>query len=85
MADKIKLGLVGCCGMGTRHLYGLCELARTPFDNVELCALCDIRRENAVYAIFESSWAGRAVKMSEVESGQVYAYQEEIDAALGIE
>jgi predicted dehydrogenase len=39
----------------------------------------------AVYAIFESSWAGRAVKMSEVESGQVYAYQEEIDAALGIE
>ena len=35
-----------------------------------------------VNAILESSRAGRAVKMSEVESGQVYEYQAEIDAAL---
>ena len=38
----------------------------------------------ALYAIFESSRAGRAVKMSQVESGQIYEYQAEIDAALGI-
>ena len=38
----------------------------------------------AIYAIFESSRAGRAVKMSEVESGQVYDYQGKIDTALGI-
>ena len=39
----------------------------------------------AVYALFESSLAGRAVQMSEVEGCQVYEYQAGIDAALGIE
>ena len=38
----------------------------------------------ALYAVFESATAGRAVKMSEVESGAVYGYQAEIDAALGV-
>ena len=38
----------------------------------------------AIYAIFESSAAGRAVRMSAVESGDSYAYQADIDAALGI-
>ena len=52
--DKIRLGLVGCGGMGTRHLYGLRELAQTPFDNVELAALCDIRRDNAELAAAEA-------------------------------
>ena len=36
----------------------------------------------AVYAVFESSAAGRPVKMSEVESGELSTYQDEIDAAL---
>ena len=40
--------------MGTRHLYGLRELTQTPFSNVELCALCDIRRENAELAAAEA-------------------------------
>ena len=52
--DKIRIGLVGCGGMGTRHLYGLQELAQTPFNNVELCAVCDIRRENAELAATEA-------------------------------
>jgi predicted dehydrogenase len=52
--DKIRIGLVGCGGMGTRHIYGLRELAQTPFNNVELCALCDIRRENAELAATEA-------------------------------
>jgi predicted dehydrogenase len=38
----------------------------------------------AIYAICESSKAGRAVKMHEVEICQVYDYQAEIDEALGI-
>ena len=38
----------------------------------------------AIYAIFESARAGRAVKMSEVETCQVYDYQSEIDEALGL-
>ncbi|MFB3041000.1 MAG: Gfo/Idh/MocA family protein, partial [Candidatus Poribacteria bacterium] len=52
--EKIRIGLVGCGGMGTRHLYGLRELAQTPFNNVELCALCDIRRENVELAAAEA-------------------------------
>ena len=52
--DKIRIGLVGCGGMGTRHLYGLRELVQSPFANVELCALCDIRRENAELAATEA-------------------------------
>ena len=52
--DKIRIGLVGCGGMGTRHLYGLQELAQTPFNNIELCAVCDIRRENAELAAIEA-------------------------------
>ena len=52
--DKVRIGLVGCGGMGTRHLYGLQELAQTPFNNVELCAVCDIRRENAELAAKEA-------------------------------
>ena len=52
--DKLRLGLVGCGGMGTRHVYGLKELNDTPFCNVELAAVCDIRRENAELAAEEA-------------------------------
>ncbi|MEE2754203.1 MAG: Gfo/Idh/MocA family oxidoreductase [Candidatus Latescibacterota bacterium] len=50
---KIKIALVGCGGMGTRHLYGLKELNDTPFCRVELAALCDISRENGERAAGE--------------------------------
>jgi len=52
--DKLKLALVGCGGMGTRHLYGLRELVQSPFNNVELCALCDLNRDNAELAAKET-------------------------------
>lgn len=45
---------------------------------------CGLKDVAALYAVFESSRAGRAVKVSEVESCQVYDYQAEIDAVLGI-
>ncbi len=50
---KIKIALVGCGGMGTRHLYGLKELTDTPFCRVELAALCDINPENGERAAGE--------------------------------
>tara|TARA_A100001037_G_C15105923_1_gene616430 strand:+ start:360 stop:1598 length:1239 start_codon:yes stop_codon:yes gene_type:complete len=50
---QIKIALVGCGGMGTRHLYGLKELTDTPFCRVELAALCDINRENGERAAGE--------------------------------
>jgi hypothetical protein len=44
--DRIQLALVGCGGMGTRHLYGMGELLRSPFNNINSAALCDIRLWN---------------------------------------
>ena len=52
--DRIKFAIVGCGGMGTRHLYGLRALSQTPFCNVDLGALCDIQRENAELAASEA-------------------------------
>jgi predicted dehydrogenase len=45
--EKIKLAIVGCGGMGGRHLLGLQELAASGLGNVELVAACDLRRDNA--------------------------------------
>ena len=39
----------------------------------------------AIYGAYESALAGRAVTMDEILSGQVRAYQQEIDAALGLD
>ena len=52
--DKVRLALVGCGGMGTRHLHGLKQLADSPFDAVELSAVCDISAENAEMAAAEA-------------------------------
>ena len=51
---------------------------------VEVDGACGLKDVAALYAVFESAVAGRAVKMSEVESCEVYEYQAEIDAALGV-
>ena len=52
--EKLRIGLIGCGGMGTRHLYGLKELADSPFGNVELAALCDVSRANVELAACEA-------------------------------
>jgi hypothetical protein len=51
---------------------------------IEVDGIEGLKDVAAIYAILESSRAGKAVKMSEVEDCQVYEYQAEIDAALGI-
>ena len=38
----------------------------------------------AIYGVFESGIAGRPVTMDEMLSGAVDAYQQDIDAALGL-
>lgn len=45
--ERIPLAIVGCGGMGGRHLLGLKELYESDFCNVELVAACDLREENA--------------------------------------
>ncbi len=43
----IPLAIVGCGGMGHRHLYGLMELDKAGFNRFELVAACDPVTENA--------------------------------------
>ncbi len=45
--DKIRLAIVGCGVMGTRHLAGLAELARAGLSDFELVAVCDTVLEKA--------------------------------------
>lgn len=45
--SKIRLGLIGCGGMGHRHLFGLSELNRVGLCPFEPVAVCDPREENA--------------------------------------
>lgn len=45
--QKIRLAIVGCGGMGHRHLYGLAELHRAGLNPFELVGACDPVRPNA--------------------------------------
>jgi predicted dehydrogenase len=45
--DQVKIAIVGCGGMGRRHLAGLAELSRTDHCNVQLRAVCDLNLANA--------------------------------------
>ena len=51
-----KIGLIGCGGMGMRHIFGHIEL-RKHFNDIELAAVCDVHKnvaEKAVDIINES-------------------------------
>lgn len=45
--ERVRLAIVGCGGMGRRHLAGLGELARSDANTVELVAVCDLNERNA--------------------------------------
>jgi predicted dehydrogenase len=47
MAEPVRLAIVGCGGMGRRHLAGLAELAGTEHNNVDLVAVADLNARNA--------------------------------------
>ena len=51
---KLPLAIVGCGGMGGRHLLGLKELYDSGMANVELVAACDLRRDNAEHLADEA-------------------------------
>ena len=45
--DTIRLAIVGCGGMGHRHMYGLAELQRAGWERFTLVGACDPVRANA--------------------------------------
>jgi predicted dehydrogenase len=55
MAERAKLALVGCGGMGRRHLRGLAALAGSSYANVELVAVSDLNADNANFVADEAA------------------------------
>ena len=55
MAERVKLALVGCGGMGRRHLRGLAALANSSYANVELVAVSDLNEDNANFLADEAA------------------------------
>jgi predicted dehydrogenase len=51
---NIPLAIVGCGGMGGRHLLGLKELRDSGLNNIDLVAACDLRRDNAEHLADEA-------------------------------
>ncbi|MBL8594141.1 MAG: hypothetical protein JNK01_15760, partial [Devosia sp.] len=43
----VPVCLVGCGGMGSRHVQGFARLQRSGLSNVRLVAVCDVRQDNA--------------------------------------
>lgn len=46
-SSRLSLALVGCGGMGTRHLHGLRELEQAGLSKWDLVAVCDVESERA--------------------------------------
>jgi predicted dehydrogenase len=55
MPERVKLAIVGCGGMGRRHLRGLARLMSSSMANVELTAICDLNRDNAEFLADEAA------------------------------
>jgi predicted dehydrogenase len=47
-ADLVRLAIVGCGGMGRRHLAGLAELTPCGEHVVDPMAVCDLNDRNAI-------------------------------------
>src|SRR3954462_14885293 len=71
--STLTLALVGCGGMGLRHLQGLAELQRTGLASFEVIAVCDTRTEAAA----------RAADMAETLLGRRPEVCSTIDALFG--
>lgn len=54
MPERIKLALIGCGGMGRRHLRGITRLSQSSMANLDLVAVCDLNDENAQYLADEA-------------------------------
>ena len=73
----IRLAIVGCGGMGHRHLFGLGELARAGLSDFALVAACDPVRASA------ESLAAQAEALLGTRPAVVSSMEEL--AALGVE
>ena len=61
MPERIPIALVGCGGMGRRHLRGLVHLASSSHSNIDLVAVCDINQDNATFAAIHQAFLDHCV------------------------
>lgn len=54
MPERISIALIGCGGMGRRHLRGMAHLANSSLANIELVAVCDLNQDNAEFVASEA-------------------------------
>lgn len=55
MTERVPIALIGCGGMGRRHLRGIALLASSAHANIELVAVCDLNQDNANFLADEAS------------------------------
>jgi predicted dehydrogenase len=53
--ERIPIALIGCGGMGRRHLRGMAHLAASARANIELVAVCDLNQDNAEFLAGEAA------------------------------
>jgi predicted dehydrogenase len=54
MVERVSIALIGCGGMGRRHLRGMRHLASSSLANIELVAVCDLNQDNAAFVADEA-------------------------------
>ena len=72
--EKVPICLVGCGGMGHRHVMGYKELKDSGIGNLDLVAVCDIRAENAELVANEAERLLGRKPMVFTDLGQVLAH-----------
>lgn len=67
---RVPMCMVGCGGMGSRHVSGYAALERVGQSNVDLVAVCDVRTDNAerVAAEAEAATGRRPQVFSSIEA-----------------
>jgi predicted dehydrogenase len=53
--ERIPIALIGCGGMGRRHLRGMVRLASSTHANIDLVAVCDLNQDNANFLADEAA------------------------------
>jgi predicted dehydrogenase len=54
ISQRLPMALVGCGGMGRRHVRGLARLASSSHDRIDLLAVCDLDQPNAEFLAEEA-------------------------------
>src|SRR5437868_14345216 len=74
--EKIPLCVIGCGGMGHRHILAYRELEDSGIGNVDVVAVCDLRPENAALGAREVERLFGRKPMVFTDLNQVLTHQE---------